>query len=384
MSDTGAIDDPPGRAPPRLNDDLTNVLSAVEIPIVILGCDARVRRFTPAAAKLFRLGAGDIGRPFGDASPLAARLELGHMIGDVLEHLGGVERTVQDEAGRWYQITVRPYLTVDNRIGGTVLTAFDIDHVKREERFVDEARAFAENVDEKLADYQANLQKVVFDAAVAAERERRRIAIDLHDRIGQALSLAQIKLTSMRESVTGLSRAVVDEGIALIAQSISDARTLIFDLSPPVLYDLGLREALSWLIEDVEKRHGLHVELVDDATEKPLDEVAAALVFRAVRELLMNVLKHARSPSATVSLRRVGDLVEVEVADRGVGFTPEDLTAREGGPGFGLFSVREQMSRLGGNIDVASVPGRGTQVSIRVPVRPATPRAGNTDGATPS
>lgn len=214
---------------------------------------------------------------------------------------------------------------------------------------------------------------MAFDAAVAAERERRRIATDLHDRIGQTPSLAQIKLTAVRDVVTGDPRAIVDEGIALIAQTIADTRTLVFDLSPPVLYDLGLHAALSWLAEDVEMRHGMHVELLDDSSDKPLDDMAAALVFRAVRELLMNVFKHARSTTATVSLRRAANRLEVSVEDRGVGFALDDLAQHSPGAGFGLFSVREQISRLGGDVDIASTPGRGTLVRIRVPIRTTAP-----------
>jgi len=220
----------------------------------------------------------------------------------------------------------------------------------------------------KLRDYQDKLQHMAFEAAVAEERERRRIAVDLHDRIGQSLALAQIKLTSMREAVAGPPRIAIDEAVDLIAQSVTDTRTLIFELSPPVLYDLGLKDALSWLVEEVEKRHGLHVELVDDAADKPFDDATAALVFRAVRELLVNVSKHAHSATAKVSLRRTGDHVDIDVEDHGVGFVPDDVTARSDGAGFGLFSVREQINRLGGAFSIVSSPHDGTRVSMRVPL----------------
>jgi len=178
--------------------------------------------------------------------------------------------------------------------------------------------------------------------------------------------LAQIKLSAEREALTGEARTAVDAAIELLAQSVSDTRTLIFDLSPPVLYDLGLKDALAWLVEDFEKRHNLHVELKDDNVEKALDEATAALVFRAVRELLTNVSKHAQSQAATIVLSRIGDQLQVNVEDHGIGF---DHAVRAGA-GFGLFSVREQLSRLGGSVDVASEPQRGTTVSLRVPLQP--------------
>jgi PAS domain S-box-containing protein len=234
--------------------------------------------------------------------------------------------------------------------------------------------------EKKIRDYQDKLQHMAFEAAVAEERERRRIAVDLHDRIGQSLALAQIKLSSVREAVTGAPRTAIDGAIELIAQSVTDTRTLIFELSPPVLYDLGLKEALSWLVEEVEKRHGLRVELVDDALDKPLDETSAALVFRAVRELLMNVFKHAQSPTAKVSLRRTGDHVDIDVEDRGVGFPQEDATSGSGDSRFGLFSVREQISRLGGTVNVVSSPKQGAKVSLRVPLLSETGPASDAKG----
>jgi signal transduction histidine kinase len=220
----------------------------------------------------------------------------------------------------------------------------------------------------RIVDYQEKLRKMSFDAALTEERERRRIAADLHDRIGQSLALSQMKLASMPRS--GSERTAVDEAIELLAQSIIDTRTLIFDLSPPILYELGLKEALSWLAEDLGKRWGLEVELDADQTTKPLADTCAALVFRAVRELLTNVVKHARVSAAKVSLRRQGDAIQIDVEDRGVGFDSGTMHSDVGSGGqFGLFSVREQMSRLGGTVEIASGQQRGTRVSLRLPIQ---------------
>jgi PAS domain S-box-containing protein len=224
--------------------------------------------------------------------------------------------------------------------------------------------------EEKIHEYQERLQRMAFDAAVAEERERRRIAVDLHDQIGQSLALARMKLESTRYAIPGASRHVLEEAAELLSQSIAHVRTLTFDLSPPILYDLGLREALSWLVEDIETRWGITVQLDADPGPVPLDEAPAALVFRAVRELLMNVFKHARSRAASVTLLRRDDYVEIDVQDQGIGFDVEDTTARHSGRGFGLFSVREQIGRLGGRVEITSGPGRGTSVVLRVPLRP--------------
>jgi signal transduction histidine kinase len=148
-----------------------------------------------------------------------------------------------------------------------------------------------------------------------------------------------------------------------------EIRTLSFELSPPVLYDLGLPDALSWLTEDVERRYGIKVELADDESQKPLGHVAAALVFRAIRELLTNVFKHAKCPACTVSMRRDGADLHIEVRDHGTGFDVYGAEQESPGRGFGLSSVREQISRIGGQVAVASALGKGTRVSLRVPLK---------------
>jgi two-component system CheB/CheR fusion protein len=130
----------------RLNEDLSNVLTSVAIPIVILGRDSRIRRFTPAAAKLFALNPSDVGRAFAEVKPTFPGPGLGPSIAQVLQKLTPVEATVQDEGGRWFQVTVLPYVTLDNRIDGTVVTAVDIDAVKKGELLLAAARRYAESV----------------------------------------------------------------------------------------------------------------------------------------------------------------------------------------------------------------------------------------------
>jgi PAS domain S-box-containing protein len=215
------------------------------------------------------------------------------------------------------------------------------------------------------------LREMAFDATLAEERERRRIATNLHDRIGQSLALAQMKVTSARAAATGELLVTLDEAVGLIEQSIADTRSVIFDLSPTILYDLGLPAALTWLAEQLEQQHGLRVELDFDADEGPipglLDEISAVL-FRSVRELLMNVIKHARTASAKVSLRRGEDEIRVEVSDAGAGFDPSPPRSLSDRAGFGLFSVREQISHIGGIFEIQSAPGEGTRVSLCVPL----------------
>ncbi len=225
----------------------------------------------------------------------------------------------------------------------------------------------------KLREQQERLRRMAFEAAASQERERRSIAVDLHDSIGQAIALARLKVSTLRDAASGVPRAALDEVAALLAQSAVDSRTLVFALSPPVLYDLGLSAALSWLVEDLEAKHGLHVVLEDAGVERSLDETTAVVVFRSVRELLMNVLKHAQSHEAALTLRQAGEDLEVVVADAGVGFDPEVMSGAANGGSFGLFSLREQISRIGGTVEIVSAKNEGTRARVRVPVKRAGP-----------
>jgi len=219
----------------------------------------------------------------------------------------------------------------------------------------------------KIRDYQSKLQQAAFAETMAQEQVRRDVAVELHDSVGQLLALAQIKLKTLRAGMAGASPAVLDEAIGLVGRSLEDTRTLTFELSPPVLHDLGLRQALDWLGEDVEKRYGLRVALDDDGGNLRLDRDVEAIVFRAVRELLVNVAKHAKTNKAKVSLHTTESCVEVSVEDEGIGFDAAEVARVTAAGSFGLFSVQEHLRHLGGTVDVVSAPERGTRVSLRVP-----------------
>jgi signal transduction histidine kinase len=196
---------------------------------------------------------------------------------------------------------------------------------------------------------------------------RRSLAQELHDQIGQTLVLAKSRLTQIRDGPGLGDRAEMQSTIDLLGKCIEETRTLMFELSPPILYDLGLLPALSWLAETLEKQHGLEVEIVDDAPRQ-LDDLTANIVFRSVRELLMNVVKHAGVTTARVEVRTFMQTLHIKVEDEGRGFDPA-VAAVSASNTFGLFSVREQLSRLSGSLELNSAPGRGTCAVLSVPIR---------------
>jgi PAS domain S-box-containing protein len=225
--------------------------------------------------------------------------------------------------------------------------------------------------EEKIRTYQEQLQSLASELSLTEERERRRLATVLHDHIAQLLVVAKGKFEKVQESTLFRSLAKpMDEIRKLIEESIRYTRSLVFELSPPILYDLGFEPAMEWLAEHMEQQYGLVVTVEDDAQPKPLDNEARVLLFRAVRELLFNVLKHAQASCTKVYIDRVGEHLRLIVEDNGVGFAAEKLNAGSGKiEGFGLFSIRERLNYFGGRMEIESAPGEVTRVTLSLPLQ---------------
>ena len=155
----------------------------------------------------------------------------------------------------------------------------------------------------------------------------------------------------------------------LLSQAIQDIRSLTFQLRPPILANAGLEAALSWLAEELKESYGLQFEFTDDRQPKPLKYEIRSVVFQAVREFLLNVVKHSETSLARIDLRVVGENLAVEVADDGKGFDPAQPAAkRSGAGGFGLFNVRKRIEFLGGRIGIETGVGKGTRVTLTLPL----------------
>ena len=141
----------------------------------------------------------------------------------------------------------------------------------------------------------------------------------------------------------------------LIEKMIQDTRSLTFELSLPVLYELGFEAAVEWFAKHVRTQHGIQVEVQRDMKPIPMNDEIKVLLFRSVRELMMNIVKHAQARHARVNILRHGDRVDIEVEDDGVGITDSKGYAQSGNSGgFGLFSIRERLHYLGGPVEMAS------------------------------
>jgi signal transduction histidine kinase len=213
--------------------------------------------------------------------------------------------------------------------------------------------------EQELDHYRKDLQTMSTELMLAEERERHQLAQDLHDGLGQAIFLARRKL----------DKASIEEAGSILDEVASMVNNLTTELSPPVLRQLGFRSAIRWLARDMQKRYGLTVRVVNDRIPSlSFDEGVALVLFRSVRELLINVARHARTDAATIRVRCIRPNVVIDIADRGKGFD----VARQSRPvragRFGLFSIRERLQYLGGSFEIKSAPGKGTKATLTAPL----------------
>jgi len=226
--------------------------------------------------------------------------------------------------------------------------------------------------EEKLLDYQAKLKSLASQLSLIEERERHYIATELHDQIGQSLVFSKTKLDSMRSSISSGELAdSLEEVSDCLGQVIRDTRTLTFELSYPILYELGFEAAVSeWLDEQIRRNHGIKTEFEDDRQPKLLDDDIRALLFRNVRELLINVVKHANARKVKVSICKVDSQICVSVEDDGVGIEPTEVASLAcENVGFGIFSIRERLEQLGGHLEIDSEKGCGSKITMTAPLK---------------
>ena len=231
-------------------------------------------------------------------------------------------------------------------------------------------RKVAERTAELLA-HRQRLRELVAELGRTEQRERYRVAGDLHDNLAQLLAVCKMKVSAVEAQVSPGSKAARDaaEAKRLLGEGIDYTRSLMTDLSPPAVTDEKLETTLQWAVQRAEK-HGLKVRVVSDERPKPLDDDVRRLLLQAAGELLLNVAKHAGTAEATVSVERVGAHALLTVSDGGRGFDPEaGAAAPAASGGFGLFNLRERLQLTGGRLEVESRPGRGTTVRVVAPLR---------------
>ncbi len=257
---------------------------------------------------------------------------------------------------RYLDVHFDPFFDANGKVSGVVEDIRDLTERKQAET--------------TLHRYQQQLRNLAAEMSLAEERERRRIAVELHDRIVQDLALSQIKLGALREALASTPHTADAKAIqTIINQIISDTRSLVFELSPPILYELGFEPAIEWLGERLQEHHGIDCRVQNDGQLKKLDKDLQVVLFQAVRELLVNVTKHANAKRARIRLWKEANKILIHLEDDGVGFDVSAVApSAVEHTGFGLFSIRERLSMSGGQLEIDSAPGKGTRVTLTVPM----------------
>lgn len=251
------------------------------------------------------------------------------------------------------QVGLLTGLAEDLALGLTVLRA-------REE--VDRLRAVAERRSTQLRSLSRELN-------LAEQREKQRLSQLLHDGLQQQLVGAKFRIGALERSCGAHLRPVVEELNELICESLESSRSLAYELSPPVLTRSGLLPALEWLSGWMKSRHGLKVRFQARCEPPPVPEDTAILLYQATRELLFNVVKHAKVGTATLEVAREGPELHIRVCDRGRGFDPDQLQAVGGAfGGLGLPSIRERLDSLGGRLEMDAAPRHGSRFTLVAPL----------------
>jgi len=295
---------------------------------------------------------------------------------------------------RYMDIAYFPYRGQDKQVRGFVVHARDITERKKVEEALQKAHDELEirvmerteqlqntvgtlqsevtdriKAEEQIRADQRQLRHLATELLLAEERERRAIATELHDSIGQILAFSSIELGNMTKSSSVQATKDLKRVRKHIDQAITAMRTLTLDLSPPILYTFGLEAAVEQLAEQYSEEHGFRYNLMCGDDSKPMSNEIEVLLYRSVRELFVNIAKHAKANTVKIAVDRVDNMIKITIEDDGVGFDQSKVgNVSDELKGFGLFSIRERLSHFGGSFEIQSGLGRGTKVMLTAPL----------------
>ncbi len=221
----------------------------------------------------------------------------------------------------------------------------------------------------QIEKYKNKLQILISRLSNIEEQERKRISEELHDNIGQVLAISKINISKLTRENPGLA-VDLTEIKSYIEQTIEFTRSLTFELSSPILYQLGFEQAVEWLAEQIQKKHDIAIEFNSDKNLRNFRGEISIQLYKTVRELLLNIVKHAEARSAKVSVEMNDGNIYISIEDDGKGF---DIGKVESfsieGKHYGLFSIRERISFIGGTFQISSKLGKGTLMELVVPMQ---------------
>jgi PAS domain S-box-containing protein len=339
-------------------DDWENIFESIYDPVLVMNRDRKVIDANQAAIENFGISREKISgckcsKLFGcDGTPCVKC--------PIQKVLNAKEpKVVESEmnfSGSIFSVTVAPVINKQRETVKIIHIARDITDRKE--------------VEAKLLDYQKQLQKLASELSLSEERLRRNMATELHDMVGQNLALAKMKLGALGHSLSDEdAKKELSQIKKLLDDTIQSTRSLTFELSPPVLYELGFGAAMEWLVRRTRKQHGIEAEFNDEGLDDDLNIDICILLFQAVRELLINTVKHANAKNIEVSAKCIKEQIEVTVTDDGIGLEISKLNRKPSEVGrFGLFNIRQRLNHIGGALHIHSKPGEGTSIIMTAPV----------------
>ncbi len=345
----------------QAGNDLQNLLSSVNIPIVMLSNDLRIRRFTPVSQRALNLIPTDVGRPISDINLNLELPKLDRLLAEVIETLTPKIMDVKDLSGRVHSLRLRPYRTEDNKIEGVVMVLVDQDLLRIPEVLGDPMDGGAPASDESSGALRA------FSAGllVAQERERYHLSRELHDDLTQRLALLELNLETLQRKEP--TKHQLAENLQSFREQVTalseDLRRIAYRLHPSVLDDLGLVVATETYVRYFSEQQNIQVTFHHSNVPAIVDADAALCLYRVLQESLHNVLKHSGAHTAQVNLSGTDGNLRLSIKDSGSGF---DYKTIRGKGGLGLRSMEERANLLGGKFRITSSAG-GSEVVVEVP-----------------
>lgn len=216
----------------------------------------------------------------------------------------------------------------------------------------------------RLSEYQESLKQLTAELSIVEEKQRREFAANIHDHLSQLLVISQMKINDLRKKLQRKEDEKDLEAVSKhIAEALENSRKITYDLSPPVLYELGLIETMYWLTEKLNDEQNINAKFSTDFETLNLPESSLILIFRVIQELVNNALKHAKAKNIEICFNKIDTFFKITIKDDGKGFivkSNSETKFSEGG--FGLFAVKERVNNLEGSFSVDSKPNMGTTI----------------------